>query len=215
MKPRLMLVTPHFAPERGGVPRLLSTIVGASDGVAEWRVFTTAEAAAGNPEGLDVGDGALVDRALAVTRARSTSGLVAAALQTRGWLRPDSDDRVVCGHPYYTPVAVAIGELLRIPVVGLAYGRELVPTRATHHVALSAMRACRTIVTISERSAREVAARGVSIDRVSIVHPVLPPVWSVQTPQPRRALEPLRLVMVARMAEGYKNFELAIRVAGL
>jgi glycosyltransferase involved in cell wall biosynthesis len=205
-----MLVTPHFAPERGGVPRLLSTIVASSGSVAEWRVVTTAQAPLQEP-GAEGG----IDQGALVTRTATTKGLISAALQTRGWLRPSSDDRVVCGHPYYMPVAVAIAELLRVPVVGLAYGRELVPTKAAHRVALSALRACRTVVTISERSAREVAARGVSAERIAIVHPVLPPVWNVQTPRRRNTNDMLRMVMVSRMAEGYKNFELAIRVAGI
>ena len=225
MTTRLLLLTPHFAPERGGVPRLLTTIVNHSDvRDFEWRVITTASLPR-RAHTSEVPDSVRRDDrdhrrnrddlANIVTRASSTRDLVRHAIGQPAWLRRGTADRVVCGHPYFTPVAAAVGARLRIPVVSLAYGRELVPTRLVHHGALAALRTSRTVVTISERSAEEVAARNVARRRIAIVHPTLPTAWPSIRPAARALDEPLRLVHISRLAEGYKNFELTIRAAGI
>ena len=214
MTSRVLLITPHFAPQQGGVPRLVTAIVDSSCARTQWRVITTA---AGSPAAC-MSDAELptaIRAGVDVRRVAGTAAMVASAAASIAWLR-NSHGRVVCGHPYLAPIAVMIARAARVPVVGLGYGRELVATRATHAVALAWMRRMDRVVTISTRSADAVRLLGLSSDRIDVVHPVFTPPWATCDPARREyASAGLRLVMISRLAEGYKNFEVAIRAAGV
>ncbi len=222
MTGRMLLITPHYAPQQGGVPRLITSIVesGGVETSVHWRVITTA--ASPNCETAADTASARVPVAVDVVRVNGTQALVRAALASRRWLQAPGA-RIVCGHPYLAPIAVLLGWWCQVPVVGLAYGRELVATRRKHRLALLFLRPMSKVITISERSAAATRSCGVAPHRAAIVHPILPPAWRDGERDRLNAgnlnrsgeINGLRLVMVSRLAEGYKNFETAIRAAGI
>ena len=81
MTSRVLLLTPHFAPQQGGVPRLVTAIVESSCAHTQWRVITTA---AGSPDAeLPTAIRAGVD----VRRVAGTAAMVASAAASIAWLR--------------------------------------------------------------------------------------------------------------------------------
>ena len=145
----------------GGISRLLTEYVRASGDETDWRVVVRARGDSHNE----------------VAYAASARALVREVNRSSSWLRSASDRLVVCGHAYLTPIALMAGQRSRTPVGALAYGRELMPQRLTHHIPLSALRAADSVVAISRRTAEAVEALGVPRRKVRIVAPVLLPPW--------------------------------------
>jgi phosphatidylinositol alpha-1,6-mannosyltransferase len=187
---RAVLVTTDFPPRPGGIARLLGELVHCSRTAVRWRV-------------LDVGT------RRGASRARSAA---AQGWEAARWLRVGDDRLVVCGHPYLAAPAIALARLAHAPLGSLAYGRELVPLRPAHSIALRALRHSDRVVAISRHTARLVQALGVSARRVRVVAPRFRPGWAGRYP-PRRRLrgEGLRVVAITRLREGYKNLELLLR----
>ena len=193
---RAVLLTTDYPPRSGGIARLLRELVSGTRGTVNWRV-------------LDVGAESTraEDRRFATRREICASGWRA----TR-WLRAGDDRLVVCGHPYLAAPAFMMARMANAPLGSLAYGRELMPLRPAHDVALRALRHSDRVVAISRHTARRARALGVAEDRVRVVSPLFRPHWTGKFPPRRRRKNTgLRVIAITRLSEGYKNIELLLR----
>jgi glycosyltransferase involved in cell wall biosynthesis len=197
---RALLITPDYRPMTGGIARLLAGLVDSTAEHVDWRVLTSAKGAEGGE----------------VVAVPSLAAMVAKIPDQAGWLRCAQERLVVCGHVYAAPLAVVAGRLSRTPVGTIAYGMELVPRRPRHRAALSALRLSERVVAISEHTGTVVRALGLSADRTRVVNPVLKPLFQPGgEPLGRTTEDGLRLVAVSRLAEGYKNIELILRLVSV
>jgi phosphatidylinositol alpha-1,6-mannosyltransferase len=194
---RALLLTTDYPPQSGGIARLLGELVTATQHAVHWRVLATCT----EPTRRD-------DARYPQTPARPTS-----LMRATRWLRAGGDRLVVCGHPYLAPLAVPIARMANAPVGSLAYGMELVARRPVHRKALRALRYSNRVVAISRHTAERVLRLGVAENRVRVVAPKIRPSWAGEfPPRPRRAGQGLRVVALTRLAEGYKNLELLLRL---
>ncbi|MBK9180736.1 MAG: glycosyltransferase [Acidimicrobiales bacterium] len=196
---RVLLLAIDYPPVSGGISRLLGHLVECSADRVEWRVVTTSRGP------VEPG----VQRVPGWGRSSMELGRAAR------WLRASPDRLVVTGHPFLAPVGVGLGAAVRARTGALAYGRELVPRRAAHHTALAGLRAHDRVVAISGHTAMMVERLGVAPGRVRVVLPAFGSSWLRSSAPARRTGEGVRLVVVARLAEGYKNIELPLRIASV
>lgn len=196
---RALLVTPDYAPLRGGIARLLNSLVHNTADEVEWRVLTTAR----GPEQHGV------------VRSSTLSGLLGRVPFDAAWLRRGVDPLVVCGHLYVLGPALLSASLGRARLGTLVYGKELIPRRPRHRAVLQLLRASGRVVAISDHSASIARALGVDPRRVAVANPVGAPAWPMLPTPRRRGDERLRLVTIGRMTEGYKNFELLLRLTSV
>jgi glycosyltransferase involved in cell wall biosynthesis len=184
----------------GGIARLLAGLVDSTANEVDWRVLTSATGAQGDE----------------VVRVPSLAAMTAAIPVQARWLRAAPARLVVCGHVYALPPALVAGRLSGAPVGTIAYGMELVPRRARHRAALTTLRLSDQVVAISTHTGRVVRALGVTAERMRVVNPVLMPLFQRNgEPLGRATGEGLRLVAVSRLAEGYKNIELLLRMVSV
>lgn len=196
---RALLLTTDFPPQGGGIARLLGEIVGNSRDEVDWRVVA-------------VGTGPATP---GVTRARGQRGLARAVASEIGWVRRErrtARPLVVCGHVHLLGHAVAAAKLARADLATMVYGMEVLPSGGRRRLALRGLRFSDRVVAISRHSATVALRTGIAANRVRVVSPRLRPEWSATEPCPRRPRNGLRLVTVTRLAEGYKNVELLLRV---
>jgi phosphatidyl-myo-inositol dimannoside synthase len=194
-RPRGLLVTADYPPQSGGIARLLFELTRNSEDTVEWRILTTAA-------------GPLTP---GVVRA-PIGGLVGSLPRHALWLKGAEQRFVACGHVKVLPLALAIGRLGNTPVGALVYGRELLPRTTRHRLGLQMLRGCNRVVAISAHTGEITHRIGVGRDRIRIVHPVFRPPWSGNEPRSRRPGEGLRAIAVTRLAEGYKNLEVLLRL---
>lgn len=184
----------------GGIARLLAGLVDSTTDEVDWRVLTSATGAEGNE----------------IVHAPSLAAMAAAIPAQARWLRAAPERLVVCGHVYSLPLALSAGRLAGATVGTIAYGMELVPRRGLHRAALSTLRLSDRVVAISKHTGQVVQGLGVSPERTRVVNPVLKPLFHRDGELLRRASdEGLRLVAVSRLAEGYKNLELLLRMVSV
>lgn len=184
----------------GGIARLLAGFVDSTADEVEWRVLTSATGAEGDE----------------IVHAPSLAAMAAAIPAQARWLRTAPEHLVVCGHVYSLPLALAAGRLSGAPVGTIAYGMELVPRRARHRAALTTLRLSDRVVAISTHTAQVVRSLGVTPERTRVVNPVLKPLFRRNgEPLGRPTEGGLRLVAVSRLAEGYKNLELLLRMVSV
>jgi len=197
---RALLLTPDYRPMSGGISRLLAGLVDSTADEVDWRVLTSATGAAGEE----------------IVHAPSLAAMAAAIPAQARWLRSAEERLVVCGHAYALPPALAAGRLASAPVGTIAYGMELVPRRARHRAVLATLRLSNQVVAISTHTGQVVRALGVKAEQTRVVNPVLKPLFQRDGGQLGRAAgDGLRLVAVTRLAEGYKNLELLLRMVSV
>ncbi len=197
---RALLITPDYRPMTGGIARLLAGLVDSTADEVDWRVLTSASGATGDE----------------IVLAPSLAAMAAAIPAQARWLRSAEERLVVCGHVYALPPALVAGRLSGGPVGTIAYGMELVPRRALHRAVLTTLRLSNQVVAISRHTGQVVRALGVTAERMRVVNPVLePPFQRDGKPIGRPTGEGLRLVAVSRLAEGYKNMELMLRMVSV
>ena len=91
-RPRALLLTVDYAPQTGGVPLLLSSIVEGSSHLIDWRVVTTAPGATQPNSSCPT-----------VARASSFRNMIPSTLRERRWLAEADDALIVSGHVYLIP----------------------------------------------------------------------------------------------------------------
>lgn len=184
----------------GGIARLLAGLVDSTADEVDWRVLTSATGAEGDE----------------IVHVPSFASMGTAIPAQARWLRSADERLVVCGHVYALPPALAAGRLSGAPVGTIGYGMELVPRRARHRAALMTLRLSDQVVAISTHTGQVVRALGVSAERIRVVNPVFRPLFPRDgEPVGRATGEGLRLVAVSRLAEGYKNIELLLRMVSV
>lgn len=203
-QPRVLLVTPDFPPEKGGIQILLERLVRNAGGL-DFRVLTL---------GQD-GDAAFdADPALDVRRVgsagidRRAAGLMlnAASLREARRFRPDV---ILSGHVIASLGAIALRRTLRIPLVQYVHADEF---RGRAAISAAAVRAADLTIAVSEYTRDMVLETGVAADRVRVIHPGvdLPPTFTVERPS-----DPPTLLTVARLLFRYKGHDVMTRAMPL
>ena len=196
-RPRLLMLTVDYAPQTGGVPHLLRSIVETTSELVDWRVVTAARG----------------DETPGVIRSNGVRGLPLEAWRQRSWLRGADTSMIISAHVYLGPLAHLIGAVERKPVSSLTYGRELAADRIHQRLALLTLKRDHKTITISRNSEQLLHALGVDPQRSGWVGteltPGFPPIPAPS--RPSRARRGLNLVAVTRLAEGYKNLEVTLR----
>lgn len=198
MAARGILIALDYIPARGGIARLLESWTADSE-TMEWRVFTTTP---GLPS----------ER---VTRGSLTAILFDASSKGRQWLCQVDERVVVAGHPYLSWQAVALARLSGGRSGCIVYGRELVPRRISHRLALAPLVAVDRVVAISDYTQRQAWQAGARRSHTMVLRPEVAPPWLATESCRRQTGAPLRLVTVSRLTEGYKNFELLLRLCAV
>jgi glycosyltransferase involved in cell wall biosynthesis len=197
---RVLLLTTDYPPMDGGISRLLSGLVHGTSDIVDWRVLTRAPRRS-------------TENSTPVT---STDAIWSEIGSHARWLRCAEKRLVVCGHVYGLAPAFFASRLAGAPLGTIVYGMELVPRRWPHRLALAALRAGGQVVAISRHSAEVAGRLGVPGERIRVVNPAPAPPWPVRRqPCNRSPGEGLRLVMVSRLAEGYKNLEVVLRAVSV
>jgi len=131
--------------------------------------------------------------------------------------KENSVDCILVGHVSLAPLAYALSKILNIPYWTFAYGVEVwgglsLPTDW-------AFRRSQKIISISHWTKEILISRGISNDRISVVHPGLSPFFEKASPkdfnQPSES--PLKLLTVSRLdpQEQYKGHDHVISALGL
>jgi phosphatidylinositol alpha-1,6-mannosyltransferase len=202
-KPKVLLVTPDFPPEGGGIQLLLERVIQHAPGL-DVRVLTF-----GHPEadGFDPGSGLDVRRVSSVEANRQLAalGLNAFSLREAARFRPDV---IVSGHAIASLGAIALRRLLRVPFVQYVHADEL---RVRASITGSAVRTADATIAVSRYTRDIVLEAGADPDRVRVIHP------GVDLPEGRIA-EPAQvptLLTVASMLFRYKSHDMMVRAMPL
>lgn len=190
-RPRLLTLTPDYPPSTGGIQLLLKRLV---EHLGDWDHLVVARGPGAGP-----GDEAQVRTRL--RRGRGSLAELNAMALAAGLRRPP--DVVLNGHVTTTPAALALGRLLRVPVVSYLYADE-VPARPWLSP-LAVRHADRTIAI--SRYTRDLALGcGAHADRVDLVLPGVDQHPPVKT----RREGPPTVVTVARLTDRYKGHDLVL-----
>lgn len=200
--PEVLVLTPDFPPRIGGIQTLVWRLAA---GLTRFRPRVVTLAAVG-AQAFDLQQPFETVRVPAVPGHR----LEIAALNALGLgeglrRRPAA---IVSAHIVTGPSAVALGWMLRLPVVQYVHAQELTRRGRLARIVLSRADA---IVAVS-RYSRDLAVRsGGRRERIHIVHPG---VDSLPTP-PAPSLGRNSIVVVARLAERYKGHDMLLRALPL
>jgi phosphatidylinositol alpha-1,6-mannosyltransferase len=202
---RVLLLTPDFPPQHGGIQRLLERLVHHGEH-AEYEVMAPASAGAST---WDAQQGYRILRTPGTgPRQLVIARLNAAAVDRARRTRPDV---VLAGHVVTAPAALAVRRLLGIPFVLYLYALE-VPQRP--RLVGAAGRGAEAVIAISRYTAELARAAGVPPERIRIVPPgvdqaTVPPAGNGQPPERPRVLT------VARLHDRYKGFDVMTRALPL
>jgi phosphatidyl-myo-inositol dimannoside synthase len=200
---RVLLVTPDFPPEKGGIQIFLARLLQSFAGI-DARVLTLrhAEAHEFDPgSGLDVRrvGGDRVDRRFAVLALNGRS-LVEAMRY-----RPDV---VVSGHVVASLGAMAIRRALRIPLVQYVHADEF---RTRTRLAEAAVRSADATIAVSGYTGEMALEAGADPGRVHVIHPGID---LPDLPSRERSAVPT-LLTVASLLFRYKGHDAVIRALPL
>ncbi|NOX31124.1 MAG: glycosyltransferase family 4 protein [Actinobacteria bacterium] len=204
---RVLLLTIDYAPQTGGQPRLVSSIVESTADLVAWRVVTAAPATS-----TEVGTDFTAQH---VVRTSGFAGIAREAWRLRSWLTNSDDRLIVSGHVYLGWLAHLLGVLTRTRVSTLCYGRELVPAKLNQRLALLSLRRDHRVVTISSHSEHLLHRLGVSPEVTSWIGCELTPPAAFVSSEPSSRGNAIRLVAISRLAEGYKNLEIIMRATAV
>ena len=201
--PEVLVLTPDFPPGIGGIQTLVSRIVA---GFTRFRPRVVTLSAAG---------GRTFDREQEFEVVRAATGgshrLGVATLNALGVLeglrrRPSV---ILSAHIVTGPAALAVGRLLRRPVVQYTYAQELTRREA---LARHVLRRADAILAISGYSQTLVERAGGSRNRIRLV---LPGVDSPHEQPPQLRMDRAAIVVVARLTERYKGHDMLLRALPL
>lgn len=199
---RVLLLTPDFPPDTGGIQRLLERFVSHAD-VSEVEVLTLR---ASGGEAWDAEQPFAVRRS---GRAPSRHGeLLRLNAESVARARTFKPDVVLSGHIVVAPAAIAIKRLLRVPFVQYFYALEV---RERPGLARAAAREAARVIAISRYTADLARDVGAAEARIEIIPP------GVDLDAGPRA-EPEaghRILTVSRIAERYKGHDVMVRALPL
>lgn len=197
---RWLLFTTDFRPMRGGIARLVESILDLSPPEIEWRCVTVA------PGPAEPG----------VVRYGSFPALCRSVPSHVRWLAQAGDRRIVNAHAYLQAPALAARLGARGRLTTFVYGTEIIPKGLGHRATLALLRFSDRVVADSRYAASATAeVNRVRTRRLVVVPPVFRSPWiSPYPPAVRPPGTGLRLVTVSRLAV-HKNIELAIRAVSV
>jgi glycosyltransferase involved in cell wall biosynthesis len=196
-----LLLTIDYAPQTGGVPRLLQRLVELSSDQWQWEVITVAEGPASDH----------------VHRVKNVIALLKTACSRARQLHSRDDPLlIVCGHAWLMPIAVAARRCTGAHTACIVHGFELTSDTRKRKAALLALRRAGRVVAVSKHTAGVARHLGVAANRIEVANPTFAvrPRSDVQLAS-RNPDEPLKLIMVSRLREGYKNFEVIFRAIAI
>jgi phosphatidyl-myo-inositol dimannoside synthase len=202
--PEVLVVTPDFPPEVGGIQTLAYRLVCA---FTRYRPYVVAPSMAGA--------GAFDDSLpVPVRRAGSTNGrhgrrivsLNVVGFQEAIRRRPDA---ILSMHVVSGASALAAGRLLRRPVVLYAHAQELTVRR---RLAGQLLRRSDAVIAVSRYTATMVQRLGAGANRVHVVHPG---VDAPKTHPPAHSETERGVIVVARLEERYKGHDVLVRAMPL
>lgn len=199
---RLLVLTPDYPPEVGGIQQLLHRLVRELPGVRA-RVVTL------DSPGADEFDRSRTRtrrvRRLAGRQGPSVALLNAAGLQEALGSRPQA---VLSGHITVAPAAAAIATLQGAPFVQYLHAKEI-GTRP--RLARFATRSAAASIAVSRHSARLAESVGAPRDRLQVIPPGIElPAASGESHAARPTV-----VTVAQLADRYKGFDVLVRALPL
>ena len=200
---KVLLITPDFPPEKGGIQILMGRLVEFSPGL-DVRVLTLGQEGA---EEYDRAAGFEVRRVGGPRSERrlATLGLNARAVAEARGFRPDV---ILSGHVITSLGVVALRRLLRVPLVVYVHADEL---RMRGGVATPAVRHADAIVAVSRYTRDLVVERGADPERVHVI----PPGVDLPAPPRPRPPGPPVLLTVASLLFRYKGHDVMTRAMPL
>jgi glycosyltransferase involved in cell wall biosynthesis len=190
-RPRWVLVTIDYPPADGGISRLLAALVQHSASHVEWLVISLSP-------GEETG----------TVRRVSKIGLAPALRDAVAWSKQRHGARLICGHAYLAFVVLMAARFGRVPCAALVYGLEVLPRRPQQRALLSALRSFDRVLSITEWTSSFLPRLGVAAARTSVVHPALATSALPAARESSAAGRGLRLVLVSRLSERYKNIDI-------
>lgn len=201
---RVLLATPDFPPETGGIQLLLHRLVRYSR--HQYRVVTLAQLTRSEAslDGIDV----VRTRRFGDHRAAVAALNIQVFRQVTSW-RPQA---LVCGHVVVAPSALSAQRCLGVPAIQYLYSDEL---RGRRRVAAAAVRRSSRSIAISAHTRAQVLDLGGDPNRVRLIAPGVDlPTGPVPAPRDRNELRPT-ILTVARMEDRYKGFDMILRALPL
>ncbi|MGD0455988.1 MAG: glycosyltransferase family 4 protein, partial [Solirubrobacteraceae bacterium] len=199
--PRLLVLTPDFPPQRGGIQVLLDGLLGHLAGLRV-RVLALDSPGAAPFDAARPLDVRRVSAAAGLGSARNVA-LNAAALWEAARFRPEL---ILSAHIVTAPAGALIGRALGVPHVVYFYANEIVDKP---RLSAFAARHSDASIAISSYTAGLLAGIGVS-ERVSLIPPgiELPP--GLPSRSPKRLQRPT-ILTVARLKDPYKGHDVLLR----
>ena len=197
-QPRVLLLTPDFPPEPGGIQVLLHRFASLASRVTV-RVVTRSspQASSWDPlSGLDI------RRSAAVRRSRR-AGLVSLNASAFAQARAFRPDVILCGHIVAAPAAQLACRVFGVPVVSYLYADE---GPAQPRLARLAFGSAAATIAVSRYGRDLAVALGAPPARVTIIEPG---VDAPLMPRAERSVEPL-LITVARLTDRYKGHDIVL-----
>jgi phosphatidylinositol alpha-1,6-mannosyltransferase len=198
-KPRLLLLTPDFPPERGGIQLLTHRIAGAVTAF-ETRVVTLDATGA---DGFDRASGVSTRRQgpIGAPQPVRLAALNASAVREALRLRPTV---ALSAHIVTSPAAAAIRRLTGAPTVQYFYAKEIADKP---RLAAFAARRAQASISISGYTSQLLAAAGAPLARVHTIAPGVDlPADAEPLPWPRPTV-----LTVARLRDRYKGHDVLVR----
>jgi len=168
---RVLLITTQFAPELGGVPRLLEQYCAHRPAEVEVRVLSVQQQA---PEFY-----AAYDRAAAYpierVAANGLKGATSLRVMWRLWqtIRAWRPAVVLCGVAYPSAIVTwLITRLTRTPYVSYAHSEDILPITGVRRQALArALRQAQAVITVSAFTRQALIELGVPTGRITVIPP--------------------------------------------
>lgn len=197
-EPRVLVATPDFPPAVGGIQELTFQITTHLRRMSA-TVVTPASRGTWRDRGTEAQHVIRVGHVW-LGRGASVALTLAAFPFIAMWKRPEL---VLCAHPLLAPSAALAARMLRVPLVGVVYGKEI-PHRSRGMRALG--RGADQVVAISTYTAELAAAAGVPRAKTTVI-----PVGVTLPPAAGPLAGGSRVVVVARLVDAYKGHDVLLK----
>jgi phosphatidyl-myo-inositol dimannoside synthase len=198
---RVLLITPDYPPDHGGIQRLLHMITTSMSGDTETRVLTMSTRSSGE---FDASARQSIKRLHRTTRVPSLQNLIfnaLAVLQTPSW-RPDV---ILNGHVVTAPAATLLSRRFRCPVVLYCYGKEVQGRPRLAKWALTRSSGGVAVAEFTRDQLRQ-ACGGTLARPVDVVHPGV----DVPTAPRRKTDSRPTVVTTGRLRDWYKGHDVML-----
>ncbi len=168
---RLLLITTQFAPELGGVPRLLEQYCAQRPAEVEVRVLSVQQQAAEFYAAYDRAAAYPIER----VAASGLQGTTSLGVAWRLWqtIRTWQPDVILCGVAYPSAIITwLVTRLTRTPYISYAHSEDILPINGLRRRALArALRQARAVITVSGFTRQALIALGCEAHRIQLIPP--------------------------------------------